>query len=77
MNKSRRSRIDKLIERIDELMSDLDIIRQEEQDAYDNLPDSFQDSERGEIMYNAIDSLESAADSLEEVEDYLNEDKGE
>lgn len=77
MNNSRRKRIDSIIERIDELMSDLDLIREEEQDAYDNMPESFQDSERGEAMYNAIDNLESAAGSLEEVEDYLNEAKGE
>ena len=77
MNKSRRTRIDKLIERIDDLMSDLDLIREEEQEAYDNLPESIQDSERGESMYDAIDNLESAYSSLEEVEDYLNEAKGE
>ena len=67
MNNSRRKRIDALIERIDDLMSDLDLIREEEQDAYDNMPESFQDSERGEAMYNAIDNLETAASYLEDI----------
>ena len=77
MNNSRRKRIDALIERIDDLMSDLDLIREEEQEAYDNLPESIQDSERGETMYNAIDNLESAASYLEDIEDCLNDAKGE
>lgn len=77
MNKSRRTRIDKVIEQIDELMSIIDELYQEEEEAYSNLPEALQDSDRGEAMYAAMDNLESAAGSLEEVEDYLNEAKGE
>jgi len=77
MNKSRRTQIDRILERIEDLMSDVDLVREAEQEAYDNMPESFQDSERGELMYDAIDNLESAYGSLEEVQDYLNSAKGE
>ena len=77
MNKSRRTQIDRILERIEDLLSDIDLVREEEQEAYDNMPESFQDSERGELMYDAIDNLESAYGSLEEVQDYLNSAKGE
>jgi hypothetical protein len=61
MNKDRRNRIANII-------SDLDDILSEEQDAYDNLPESFQQSERGEKMQEAIDYLEEAKSSLEGIE---------
>lgn len=77
MKKSRRIRIDKIIKKIDELMAAVEELRLEEDEAYNNLPDSLQSSERGDAMYNAIDNLECAGNCLEEVEDYLNEAKGE
>lgn len=77
MNKSRRSRIDEIIRKLGDLCSDIDLIRDEEDTAYYNLPDSLQESERGETMSEAIDNLESAISSLEEATEYLNDAKGE
>ena len=77
MNKSRRSRIDEIIQKIEDLTADIDLIREEEETAYDNLPESIQESERGEFMYEAIGYLEDAISSMEEVTDYLNSAKGE
>lgn len=54
-------------------MERLEELRDEEQEAYDNLPEGIQDSERGENMYNAIDNIESAISSIEEITNYLNE----
>ena len=39
----------------------------EEQEAFDNMPESLQDSERGQTMYENIDNLESATSDLEDV----------
>lgn len=77
MNKSRRSRIDEIIQKIEDLTYDIDVLRDEEEEAYDNLPESIQDSDRGQVMYDAIDNLDSAISSLEEVTEYLNDAKGE
>ena len=52
-------------------MQDLETVCGEEQDAYDNLPESLQESDRGETMYNAIDNMESAMSSLGEALDYI------
>lgn len=76
MNKSRRSRIDTIIEQIDNLLSDLNEIRDEEESAYENLPESLQDTDRGQSMCDAIDSIEEALDCLEEASSVLDDAKG-
>ena len=56
-----------------ELRDRIDAVLSEEQEAYDNLPESFQDSERGEAMQTAIEAMESAMESCEEAESSLEE----
>lgn len=73
MNARRRKDINSVIEKLDELKSQIEDIMQEEQDALDNLPESLQYGERGERMQSAIDALEYATDSVQEVIDNLNE----
>jgi hypothetical protein len=60
MNKSRRKKIEQA----------LDLLREaaeEERDAFDNLPDSLRDAERGQKMEEAADALDEVVSSLEEV----------
>jgi hypothetical protein len=45
----------------------LEEVRDEEQDAYDNMPEGLQYSERGDMMQEAIDSLDEAVDAVDEV----------
>lgn len=71
MNKQRRKELDTIYRKIEDLMQDLETVCGEEQDAYDNLPESLQESDRGETMYNAIDNMESALSSLGEAMDYI------
>lgn len=73
MNAKRRNAIEsvinELIERFEEIKAEaidqLSEIRDEEQEAYDNLPEALQDSERGENMQNCIDALEEFMSDLE------------
>lgn len=74
MNKDRRKRLEGIYEKLMEIVEELDVIIDEEQEAYDNMPESLQDSEKGEQMYEGIDNLENvrgdinnAATSIEEV----------
>lgn len=53
------------------LRQDIDSILEEEQEAYDNMPESLQNGERGEAMQEAIEALESAVGSCEELDEYL------
>lgn len=77
MNKPRRKAIDKLMERLEDLRSDLELIFEEESEAFDNLPESLQESERGEAMQESIDALEEAISNLEEAIENLDTAKGE
>ena len=76
MNKVRRKQLADIRAKIEELQDLLEEVRDEEQEAFDNLPESLQSSERGQAMENAIYYMDEAAgqladayDSLEEAED--------
>lgn len=73
MNNVRRKEIDKLTAQIEEIKEAIEALRDEEQEAFDNMPESLQDGERGEKMQSAIDALEYAADDLQECLDHLSE----
>lgn len=73
MNKVRRKAISLIIENLEAQKNAIEVVLDEEQEYFDNMPESFQDSERGDIAQEAIDSLESAIGSLEETIDYLND----
>lgn len=71
MNKQRRKAIQEVIDKMEELREELDGIMSDEQDAFDNLPESLQESDRGNAMQEAIDNLDYAMSSIEEVVEYL------
>lgn len=73
MNKQRRKEISGIIEEIEGIQSMLDALMKDEQDALDNLPESIQESERGERMEEIIDLIQSAIDSTQEAVDDLQE----
>lgn len=70
MNNKRRKKIAEAIYKIEELIQN---ILDEEQEAYDNMPENLQGSERGIISEEAQESLGSAIDALEEAISYLEE----
>lgn len=67
MNKARRISITKIADSLQALKSDVESIQYEEQDVYDNLPESFQDCERGDRMQEAIDNLDDALNLIDEA----------
>lgn len=73
MNKERRKRIEALQEQIAGIALELENLTNEEQEAYDNLPESIQETERGERMQSAADALEEAYSNMESVHDNLTE----
>lgn len=73
MNAARRKMIAKAIELLDEAKGILESVKDEEQEAFDNLPESFQASERGETMEDNIYNLDEAYDSIEEIVDTIGE----
>ncbi len=73
MNKTRRKTIKEIIEEIDYLLTRLEEVRGEEEEALWNMPESLQESEKGEIMQDAIDNMDNAFTSLEEALNELEE----
>lgn len=71
MNATRRKWLEKIAEKLYDLNSELESVRDEEQEAYDNMPESLQDSERGERMTTIIDYLDDATSSLSDTIDYI------
>lgn len=72
MNKARRKQIAQLLEQLENLKADLDSILEEEKEAFDSIPESLQEGERGQASQAAIESLETAQSAFEEIVDALN-----
>lgn len=71
MNKARRKWLGDIIAQLTERKDDLESVRDEEQEAYDNLPESIQYAERGEAMSDTISDIDSAIGDLESIIDTL------
>jgi Zn-dependent M32 family carboxypeptidase len=67
MNKDRRKILERINNEITTLKCELEDVMNSEQEAYDNMPESFQNGEKGERMQEIIDQLETSVSSLEEV----------
>lgn len=73
MNKARRKELMELLDMAQELQPRLEALRDEEQEAFDNMPEGLQGSERGEMTQAAADALDQAATAIEEVVTGLDE----
>jgi len=67
MNKDRRKELTAIGAAILEAKDHLEAVRDAEQEAFDNLPDSLQQGERGQAMEEAIGNLESTIANLEDA----------
>ena len=74
MNKQRRNAIKKIISKLEEIkLSILDQyeevvnIKNEEEDAFDCMPESLQDGDRGCAMQEAIDMLDDISGNIEDI----------
>lgn len=67
MNKDRRKRVGEAIAKLNEAAELIDEIMNEEQEAYDAMPEGFQNGDRGQQSQEAIDQLSSGKDSAEQA----------
>jgi predicted nucleic acid-binding Zn-ribbon protein len=89
MNKTRRKALNALQDRLtalnlDDVLSEvkdireeLETLRDEEQESFDNLPESLQSGERGQDMEAAITSMDSAMEKIESLADAADESASE
>lgn len=77
MNAKRRKEIETIISTLGNVRSKIASLLEEEQAAYDNLPESLQESDKGCDMESAVDALQAALDdaedSFDDIIDGLNE----
>ena len=75
MNNIRRKQLKEAIELIEQARSIVESVQDEEQDAFDNLPENLQCSERGETMEENADRLgeiwDSLSDQVDEIDDII------
>lgn len=71
MNKKGRLELQNLAEQLDAINCRLDEIKEAEEEKFDNLPESIQESERGEAIHEVIDELDDLIPNLGDVIDRL------
>lgn len=76
MNNTRRKQIAALAQRLsgaiaglEDIRSDIEMVKEEEQEYLENMPESMQDGDKGMNAQAAIDYLEQAYDALSELID--------
>lgn len=67
MKPERLSTIQACIDDIRSAYADLEMVKDEEQEAYDNLPESLQWGERGDMMQEAIDALDDILSTIDDA----------
>ncbi len=67
MNKDRRAAIAKLADELEGIRSQIEDLQNEEQEYYDNMPESFQSGDKGQAAEAAAEALSSAVDSVQDA----------
>lgn len=73
MNKEQRERLSQILDALNTALNDIDEIKCEEEEKYDNLPENFQYGEKGEAIQDGISSLEDAYSYLDDAISSLND----
>jgi len=74
MNKARRKVLARITTQLESLKEELQLdVIDAEQEAFDNLPESFQEGEKGERMQEIIDTLEDVVSNFEDAIESLNQ----
>lgn len=73
MNAQRRKEIQAVLNELADLRSRIETVQSDERDAYDNMPEGLQQSERGEKAEQACSLLDDAIGAFDDLESALNE----
>ena len=71
MNKQRRKEIEALLERAEILKTDIETIRDEEQEYFEGMPENLHGSEKHERAEEAVALIEEAVDAFNTINDAL------
>lgn len=73
MNNDRREELLEVCDILDDAINRLTEIREDEQDAFDSLPEGLQESSRGEAMQDAMDTLDGFEDDISQLRGKIEE----
>ena len=73
MNKARRNELKSDARAITRAQEIISAALEDEENAYENMPESLQGTARGEEMYTAIDIMEAVNEQIEEILQSLDE----
>lgn len=76
MNRDRRIRLGRAVALLSDAANIIHNVLSEEQFSYDNLPENFQEGDRGAAMEEAIDSMEDALEDIRSAEHIISEIDG-
>ncbi len=76
MNKDRRHKLRQAAEMIYEAKLIIARANDDEEEAYDNLPDGIRDSDRGDTMQEMIDTMDNIIEVLDNTYDQIREISG-
>ena len=71
MNADQRKKLADLVSQLNDIRDEIENIKGDEEDKYDNLPESLQDAELGEGIQEAIDTLEDGLSYLSDAIDSI------
>lgn len=73
MNKVRRKELGKIKDCLTALYSDIERVKNDEEDCFDNMPDGIQCSMRGEESEEAIEILDEVCEDMEKIIEMIEE----
>lgn len=73
LNDKRRNLIKGVKATLDDVESRLDVIRDDEEDSLNNMPDNLQYSDRYERLEAAVDALNDALELIDQLKDRLDD----
>lgn len=73
MNKKRKSELIKISEELESLFNRIDSIYDDEQSAFDSMPENLQGSDKGIESEEAIDAMDEAKEYIQDAIDKLSE----
>lgn len=73
MNNARRKALRSIIEKLQDCHDRLETLKEDENEAFENMPEGLRSSERGEATEMNLETLESSVYDLETMIDLLTE----
>lgn len=73
MNQQRRKQLQQAVENLNSILLDIEQLKDEEQEYFDNMPESLQGGDKGQAAETAISNMEEAVTFIEEAISQLEE----